>query len=214
MRRGFVIGLALGAASLATAQSFTNGGFESNDFTGWTITFTANGATAAQLVEAIDIDAGGPLGISPAGKFSVGRATTTGEAEGGLNLTQDLMLTAGETYTISYNWAAIRTITSANAEGGIFRIIVNGTPIAQQNAGSTSSTTPKYGFISMDYLATSTGLHTIGAQITRPFTIPTPTAPTLFQYVDNFSIGVVPEPASMAALGLGVAAVLRRRRRK
>jgi hypothetical protein len=32
-------------------------------------------------------------------------------------------------------------------------------------------------------------------------------------YLDNFRVGAVPEPASMAALGLGVAALLRRRRK-
>lgn len=34
-----------------------------------------------------------------------------------------------------------------------------------------------------------------------------------FQIVDNFTADVVPEPASMAALGIGIAAMLRRRKR-
>ncbi len=174
-------------AGAARAQ-FVNGGFESGDLTGWTATPTANGTTAVQLVELFDIDGPGPLGDSLAAKFSVGNAVAPVQPIQGIELTQSLALNAGVDYVISFNWAAVRTITTQNTEGGRFALIVNGTELAVQNAGPTSSTLPHYGFITTNFMPAASGNHTVGVRITRQFTVPTPTTPTLFQYVDNFTI--------------------------
>lgn len=212
MRRAtpcFVAALLLGAVSTANAQ-FLNPGFETGNLNDWTLSLTANGATAVQVVELFDIDGPGPLTDSLAAKFSVGRASTTGDPNGGILLTQVLNLTAGVKYAIDYDWAAIRILPGGtNSEGGVFEIIVDGVQLAIQNAGSTSPTLPHYGHLSAEFTPAVSGPYTVGARITRPFTIPTPTDPTLFQYVDNFSI--VPEPGTFALLGLVAVAALRRR---
>jgi hypothetical protein len=207
MRRAIIASLAV-ACTATGAYAFVNPGFETGDFTGWTMTPTANGRTAIQDVIDYDIDGGGPLGVSKGGRFSVGQVVFTSGVQEGIDLTQSLNLVSGETYTISFNWSAYRVSGAANSQGGVFSVVVNGTLYGTQAAGSTGATTPKYGFVNVNYTATSTGPHTIGARITRPFTVPA----DLYQVVDNFAI--VPEPGTMIALGAGLAAMAARRRRK
>lgn len=208
MNRSIILALAV-VATTTGAFAFVNPGFETGDFSGWTVTPTANGRTAIQDVIDYDIDGGGPLGVSKGGRFAVGQVTFTSGIQEGIDLTQSLNLVSGETYTISFNWSAYReTTTGGNSQGGVFSVNVNGTLLGTQAAGSTGSTTPKYGFITTNYTATFTGAHNIGARITRPFTVPA----DLYQVVDNFAI--VPEPGTMIALGAGLAAIAARRRRK
>ena len=199
-------------AGMANAQ-FVNGNFETGDFTGWTLGLTSGGAQAFQSVVDFDIDGPGALGVSKVGQFSAGRATGVTTGEHGVTLTQMLNLSSGVNYTFEFDWAATRTITSANSQGGIFILTVDGVEINRSAAGSTSSTAPHFGHHVGLFTPTSTGAHSVGVSIVRPFTIPTPTAPTLFQSVDNFTMTPVPEPASMIALGLGAVALLRKRRK-
>lgn len=205
-----LMGCLLLAPGLASAQ-FTNGGFETGDFTGWTVTPTSNGRTSLQQVVAFDIDGAGGLGSSLSAQFSVGQVVFASGVPAGIELTQSLNLVASVQYTFSFNWAATRTTTSTNAQGGIFDLIVNGTSLANAAAGSTSSTNPHYGALSAVFTPTTSGAHAVGARIQRPFTVPTDNS--LRQNVDNFTMSAVPEPASMAALAMGAAALLRRRRR-
>lgn len=207
MNRSIILALAM-VATTTGAFAFVNQGFETGDFSGWTVTPTANGRTAIQDVIDYDIDGGGPLGVSKGGRFAVGQVVFTSGVQEGIDLTQSLNLVSGETYTISFNWSAYRVSSTANSQGGVFSVNVNGVLFGTQAAGSTGSTTPKYGLVSTNYTATFTGAHTIGARITRPFTVPA----DLFQVVDNFAI--VPEPGTMIALGAGLAAIAARRRRK
>src|SRR5688500_2647817 len=101
MRFYAIVGAFSVLATTGLAQSFVNGGFETGDFTGWTITPTASGATATQVVESFDIDGPGALGSSLAAKFSVGQSVSaTGQQ--GIELTQMLNLTSGVSYTISF----------------------------------------------------------------------------------------------------------------
>jgi hypothetical protein len=182
------IALIAGAAvSASQAQQFVNRDFETGDLTGWTITPTASGTTTEQTVEMTDIDGPGPLGPSLGAKFAVGQSVT-GTGQQGIELTQNLNLVAGTLYEISFNWAATRDSTTANAEGGVFTLFVEGNNLVTQAAGSTSSTNPHYGFISGSYLATSTGPHRIGVRVTRPFLVPASLPPN--QRLDNFNIGV------------------------
>lgn len=127
-----------------------------------------------------------------------------------------LTLTGATTYTFQFDWKATNAATSgSNSEGGQFNLIVNGTSIAFGAAGLTAAGTSKVGHLTGTFTPTTTGSYSVGARMTRQFTVPgAPTAPTLFQYVDNFTQSpAVPEPATMAALGLGIAALLRRKRR-
>jgi hypothetical protein len=197
-----------GGVLLLTAAAngqFVNGGFETGSLSGWTVTPTPNGTTGVQLVELFDIDGPGPLGDSLAAKFSVGNLVTPNQPFEGITLAQSLALTGGVQYTISFNWAAIRTIATNNAEGGRFALVVNGVELAVQSAGSTNNTTPHYGFISANYTPASTGSYSVGVKITRQFTVPgIGGGENLFQYVDNFKLEGGPAPCYADCNGDGV----------
>jgi hypothetical protein len=213
MKIPFYLGLiaALPLAVSAAGQGFVNAGFETGDFTGWTLNLTANGTSPVQAVTPFDIDGGGPLPTSLAGTFTVGRVEASGV--GGIELTQVMNLIGGTPYQLHYDWAVANTDGdtnhSGNAEGGVFDIIVNGTSIAEAACGSIPIMSNVYGTLSGMFTPASSGAYTIGARITRPYTVPYWNGePCLTQYVDNFT--PVPEPAALALLGLA-ALVLRRR---
>lgn len=160
------------------------------------------------------MDWGGPLGLSNVGQFTVGQVVSEPGVPRGIELTQGLMLTAGITYTVDFDWAAHReTSSNANTQGGIFDLIVEGVSLANGAAGLTSNTTQNFGHLSASFTPTFTGVHQVGARIQRPFTVPTV---LLWQSVDNFTLSSVPEPSSFMILGLafGGAAGLRFRRRQ
>ena len=201
---------------IGQGQTFTNAGFETGDFTGWTVAVTTNGQTAVQVVEPFDIDGGGLLPITNAARFSVGRIDTS-TPTGGITITQNLDLVAGQEYTFRYMWASRNLGTSSNADGGRYSMIINGVTFNTQltgsiGAGGLPGETGSfiYGFNTVNFTATSTGPHSVGAHVVRGFTPPT----TLNQFLDNFSVQVVPEPATMAVFGIGVAAMFRKRAKK
>lgn len=207
--------LALVAVACAAQAQFVNGNFDGGDLSGWTITNTSNGTSASNSVVMLDIDEGGPLGMSNAARFAVGNLAAPNQGQQGISFTQLISLTAGVQYTFEFDWKAYReNTTTANSEGGVFNLQVDGTTIASVAAGGTSASLPKFGHLVGQFTATSTGNHSVGVLITRPFTVPiTNGSPTLYQAVDNFTMSAVPEPATLAALGLGLAAFARRRRK-
>jgi hypothetical protein len=171
--------------SAANGQQFVNADFETQNLSGWTVTPTFNGTSNVQDVTLVDIDGPGPLGDSFAARFGVGNAATISSHQAGIDLTQVLTLPANTVYNVSFNWAATRLATTNNAEGGVFTLLVNGQMRgASQAAGSTSATTPKYGFLTSEFSTSTAGDYEVGVRITRPFTVPGDT----FQHVDNFVI--------------------------
>ena len=58
-RSAAAFGALTALSGVALGQSFANGNFQTGNFTGWTITATANGKTNVQTVSSIDID--GPV---------------------------------------------------------------------------------------------------------------------------------------------------------
>lgn len=208
----FAIVLAGSVVAGANAQ-FVNGNFETGDLSSWTVAFTTLGNTVINDAVQYDIDGPGSLGTNFVGRFSVGRSSTTSTVDEGIYLTQGINVQAGVTYTMGFDWSAWRTIATNNSQGGIFSLIVNGNIIATQSAGDTSLSVPKYGSLSGSFVAIDTGPAVVGALITRPFTIPSPAAPNLFQGVDNFTFAPVPEPGTILVVGLGAAALLRRKRK-
>lgn len=140
---------------------------------------------------------------------------TTGEH--GVTLTQTLALLAGTTYTFDFDfdfdWAAYRSPgLGSNTQGGIFALMVDTTEVTRQAAGPTSSAAPVFGHLTGSFTPTVDGNYEVGVWILRPFTIPTPATPTLFQSVDNFIATAVPipEPSSIGLVALGAVAVAKR----
>ena len=186
MRTTTIVSVTAGAlCSVASAQSFVNGNFETNDLTGWTVVNTTGGLGAPGSVQPIDIDVGGPLAVSPAAAFMVGRASTSSPPEAGIEMTQSLNLTSGTAYTFAWDCAAYRLAAVNNSSGGTFTLIVNG---VEQGAPviltDISSATPKSGHGNVTYTAPTTGSYVVGLRITRPFLVPG----DLTSYVDNVSV--------------------------
>ena len=212
MKIHFGLGLAVLALSGAASAQFVNGNFETGDFTGWTLGLTSGGAQTFQSVVDFDVDGPGPLGTTKVGQFSAGRAAGITTGEHGVTMTQILNLTGGVEYTFEFDWAAHRPVgVGANTQGGIFALMVGGVEVNRSAAGSTSGATPVFGHHMGTFTPGSTGNYEVGVWIIRPFTVPANN--TLFQSVDNFTATSVPEPATMAILGLGAAAALRRRKK-
>jgi|SRR5579862_3233149 len=109
---------------------------------------------------------------------------------------QDLATTVGQTYTCSF-WA----YDISNPGTGFINVTFGGTQVGPAS-GSVASTYTQY---SASIMATST---------TTRFEV---TGWEAAQYVisDDYNVSApVPEPASMTALGIGVIALVRRRRNR
>jgi hypothetical protein len=130
------IALAGAVASPASADLIVNGGFETGDFTGWTV------AAGATFVTGCGFDTGCHSGNYFAALGSVGADGT---------LSQTFLDTAGQTLVLTY-WLA--------SDGGTpsdFSVDWNGVQIP----GSALTNTPAGGYVKYTFDVTSTGADTL-----------------------------------------------------
>ncbi|HTQ11577.1 MAG TPA: carbohydrate binding domain-containing protein [Fimbriimonadaceae bacterium] len=185
MKKPFLVAAVLGFATAAFSQNLVlNPGFETGDLTNWTVAHAGSFS-------------GVWTNFPHSGTYNAyfGAVSST-DAE---DFYQDIATTIGTTYTVSF-WAFDEDATDTNENLDVMfagNTVFNGIP----QRGSTSSS--NYAQYSGNFVATSTTsrLEVSGWE--------------QLDYInaDDFSVTAVPEPASMAALGIGVVALIRRRRR-
>jgi len=198
--------LAVFAAQAGATNLLQNGSFQSGDFTDWTQGTTSNG-TAGQ---GFPIVTQWPLNNAiNAWEGEVGEVKYDGTFQGA-TLSQTFTSGAGAA-TLSFLWAA--NGAGGNADGGDFRLILDGTTLADHDVGQINPDQLVNGSLSANVNLTA-GQHTFEIDILRKYiTLP---GDTPYQYVTGADVEGqgVPEPGSLILMGsgvLGLAGVLRRK---
>ena len=198
--------LAVFAAQAGATNLLQNGSFQSGDFTDWTLGTTSNG-TAGQ---GFPIVTQWPLNNAiNAWEGEVGEVNFDGTFQGA-TLSQTFTSGAGAA-TLSFLWAA--NGAGGNADGGDFRLILDGTTLADHDVGQINPDQLVNGSLSANVNLTA-GQHTFEIDILRKYiTLP---GDTPYQYVTGADVEGqgVPEPGSLILMGsgvLGLAGVLRRK---
>lgn len=171
------VGTSIAGTAMAGPNLLTNGGFESGDFSGWTV--------------AID-----PAfsGVDHPAAHSGGYGAYFGDFGTPGAVSQSFATIAGTGYTIDL-W-----LRSDGLVPNSFQVLWGGTPVyTATNVGSFA-----YTEILIDRLATS-ALTTLELRVRND---------NGFLELDDVSVSAVPEPSSLALLGIGVFVLAELRRRK
>ena len=176
-----------------------NGDFQTGDFAGWTTFTTANGTIGTPAVVAFDTTG---IGASLAARFSVGEATFDATQQGG-GIFQSMVVSTPGDYSMYVDIAAERIGGAPNGSAGLFSLLLNGVVVDSHDFGGIFGNTTVRSSLATT-VTLGAGTHEFRVLITRPFTAPF----GLNQYVDNarfdlVSPATVPEPSSIAILGIG-----------
>ncbi len=186
-----LLAAALGAALSASAQNLVaNNSFEANDFTGYTTTGSPLVATAIN----------GPNGQTLASDGNVFVAIGFGAANE--RLSQALATQAGRSYVVGFD---------LNPLSG-FENNVTPTSSALVTFGATTILSLTSPAPTADYVRYRIPVTSLAGNDVLRFSFVTPLGSEGYYALDNLSVQAVPEPASLVALGLGAAALLRRRK--
>jgi hypothetical protein len=173
------------ASGAAHANLITNGGFETGDFTGWTLNAYATGVVSS-----------GFNGQAPhSGTYWAALGDTHGTYPFG-TLSQTVADSAGQAYVLSY-WLA-----SDGAQPNYFDATWNGTTIA----GSVITNSGVTGYVNYQFTVTGTGSDTL--------LIHEQDVPAYWALDDVSLVAAVPEPATLSLLGLGLVGLGFARRRR
>jgi len=178
MKKLALVALGVAFGSLAFGQNLlTNPGFETGDYTGWTI----DSQSIYMAVNTVDPHSGSYA-------LQIGATTADGD-----QIHQTVADTSGANYVVSF-WAV--NVDAGSGEDAV-HVSYDGNTLYNADPGGA------YAQFSFNVVGTGSDTVTIAGW----------NSPS-YSYVDDVSMAApVPEPASMAALGIGVLALIRRKRR-
>ena len=161
----------------AHANLITNGGFETGDFTGWTVSAGSTGVSGA----------GGPGGYSPYDGNYYAYLGTVGLPLG--TISQIISDTPGQTYTLDYYLASNGTTPNE------FETSIDGVSVFDQ----TNITTQPYTLYSFNFVGTGTDTITFGERDDPNY--------LALDHVSVNPASAIPEPSSLLLLATGMAGV-------
>lgn len=196
LRTAFAVLLGLSASVVSRASITTNGGFETGDFSGWTV-----GGYAPNFEVGVCTNGSTFGGAANCTSNSGTYAAALGPDQAPATLSQDLATTAGLSYTVSF---ALRSDGGGADPSNSFQVSFNGQDLIA-NPVNLPATDGYTQYLFTNLLATSDS---------TPLEFTMQNVPGGF-FLDDVTVDPTPEPASLflVAGSLGVAGLVRRKRK-